>query len=101
LREQWVAQCEDFRGVDLGIAVTSGTVFLGNIGSARRLDYTVIGNEVNIAQRLATESSSCRIYTTDAVRREIDGLFEITELGEMQLRGLEKKIRVFCVNDEQ
>ncbi len=101
LRDQWVAQCEDFRGVDLGIAVTSGTVFLGNIGSARRLDYTVIGNEVNIAQRLAAESSSCRIYTTDAVRREIDGLFNIEELGEMQLRGVEKKTQVFCINDEK
>jgi len=101
LRDQWTGQCPEFKGVDLGIAVTRGTVFLGNIGSARRLDYTVIGNEVNIAQRLATESSSCRIFTTDAVRLEIDGLFEITELGEMQLRGVEKKIRVFCVNDEK
>ncbi len=101
LLEQWVARSEDFRGVDLGIAVTSGAVFLGNVGSARRLDYTVIGNEVNIAQRLAAESSFCRIYTTDTVRREVEGLFEIEEMGEMQLRGVEKKTRVYCINEEK
>ncbi len=98
LRDQWGERCEDFKSVDLGIAVTSGDVFLGNLGSARRFDYTVIGNEVNIAQRLASESSACRIYTTDTVRRDIENSFAIEELGEIQLRGVEKKTRVFAIN---
>jgi len=101
LRDQWSARYEEFEGVDLGIAVTSGTVFLGNIGSARRLDYTVIGNEVNIAQRMAAESSSCRIYITDVVRQDIDGWFAIKEMGEMQLRGVETKTLVFCIDSEK
>ena len=101
LREQWMLRSEDFQKVDLGIAVTSGTVFLGNIGSTRRLDYTVIGNEVNIAQRLAAEASDCRIYATDAVCREIAGRFEVEELGEIQLRGVEQKTRTFCLLGEK
>lgn len=101
LRDQWSERYQDFQWVDLGIAVTSGTVFLGNIGSARRLDYTVIGNEVNIAQRLASESSSCQIYLTEAVRRDVDNWFEIKEMGEMQLRGVENMTRVFCIDGER
>jgi len=101
LREQWNRRNETFLGVDLGIAVTKGTVFLGNIGSSRRLDYTVIGNEVNIAQRLATEATSCRIYITEAVRREIGDSFEVEELGEIELRGIKKKIRAFSLYDGQ
>jgi adenylate cyclase len=101
LRDQWGALYKEFLEVDLGIAVTSGKIFLGNIGSARRLDYTVIGNEVNIAQRLAAESSPCRIHITDAVRRDIDGWFEVKEMGEMQLRGVEQKTRVFCIDGEK
>jgi len=101
LRDQWSTRYQEFQEVDLGVAVTSGTVFLGNIGSARRLDYTVIGNEVNIAQRLAAECSSGRIYVTEAVRQDIDAWFEIKEMGEMQLRGVEQQTRVFCVDGEK
>ncbi len=101
LREQWIRRSENFQRVDLGIAVTSGTVFLGNIGSTRRLDYTVIGNEVNIAQRLAAEASDCRIYATEAVCREVASRFDIEELGELQLRGVEKKTRTFCLRGEK
>lgn len=54
----------------------------------------MVGNEVNIAQRLAAESSSCRIYVTDAVRQAIsDSFLAVKALGEMQLRGLENTTR--------
>ena len=97
LKERWSQRSANFGEVDLGIAVTTGKVFLGNIGSARRLDYTVIGNDVNIAQRLAAESAACRIYTTEAVRQELEDWFEMKELGLMQLRGVEKRINVFYI----
>ncbi len=100
LRDRWGASCANFQEVDLGIAVTTGKVFLGNIGSARRLDYTVIGNDVNIAQRLAGESQLCRIYTTEAVQSEVRQWFEVEELGMMPLRGVEKLIRVFSISRE-
>lgn len=101
LRDQWQLRCEDFAAVDLGIAVTSGTIFLGNIGSARRLDYTVIGHEVNIAQRLAAESRSCQIFLTEAVRRSIADWFVVTDMGQMRLRGVEQDVHVFALQSEQ
>ncbi len=100
LRLRWAHHGEDFRTIDLGIAITCGRVFLGNVGSAQRLDYTVIGNQVNIAQRLAAESSSCEIYITEPVRAAIRQKVEVEELGEMGLRGVEKKIPVFSVQKE-
>ena len=90
----------DFRGVDLGIAVTCGRVFLGNVGSSRRLDYTVVGNEVNIAQRLASESSACQVYLTGAVQAEIADTFAVREVGEVRLRGVEGFTRVFAIDRE-
>ena len=91
---------EDFQGVDLGIAVTCGRVFLGNVGSSRRLDYTVVGNEVNIAQRLASESSACQVYLTGAVQAEIADTFAVREVGEVRLRGVEGFTRVFAIDRE-
>ncbi len=96
---RWARQSPEFAKVDLGVAVTSGTMFIGNIGSSRRFDYTVVGNEVNFAQRLAAESSECSIYITEAVRQAVEGVFTTTALGDMQLRGVEKSFPVFSVCD--
>lgn len=101
LRQQWMGHNGNFAQVDLGIGVTSGTVFLGNIGSAKRLDYTVIGHEVNVAQRLAAEASSCRIYTTEAVWAEIADQFDGEGLGEVALRGVETQTVVFSLVGEK
>ena len=101
LRLRWAHHGEDFRTIDLGIAITCGRVFLGNVGSAQRLDYTVVGNQVNIAQRLAAESSSCQIYITDPVLSAIRQQVEVEDLGEMELRGVERKVPVFSVQAER
>lgn len=98
LRLRWVARCHDFKDVDLGIAVTCGQVYLGNVGSTRRLDYTVIGASVNIAQRLAAESSRCRIYVTEAVERELGADLGTDDVGNVSLRGVEQEVKVFSVH---
>jgi len=97
LQARWLVQSIEFAKVDLGVAVTCGPLFIGNIGSDQRLDYTVIGNAVNFAQRLAAESTECCIYITQPVRDAVESDFSVTPLGDMQLRGVEKKISVYAV----
>ncbi len=93
----WAVESKDFQTVDLGIAVTSGEMYLGNVGSARRLDYTVIGTPVNIAQRLAAESSQCRIYVTEPVHEAISEEISAEDVGEVALRGVDQALTVFSV----
>jgi len=98
LKQRWQNQDQFFSTIDLGIALTCGKMFLGNVGSSRRLDYTVIGTEVNIAQRLAAKSSSCRIYITEAVRRDLqESQLTVTDMGEIDLRGVRDPVRAFTV----
>jgi len=97
LRIRWTERCLDFQTVDLGIAVTCGQMYLGNVGSTRRLDYTVIGTPVNIAQRLAAESFRCRIYVTEPVRQAIATEIDTEEVGNVSLRGVEQEVQVFSV----
>ncbi|MCI5159787.1 MAG: adenylate/guanylate cyclase domain-containing protein, partial [Candidatus Electrothrix sp. AUS1_2] len=102
LKEAWQARDPFFTTIDLGFAVTRGEMFLGNVGSARRLDYTVIGTEVNIAQRLASKATSSRIYITDKVlddlkRNQLDHKVVVKDVGRMALKGVQYSVQTFSV----
>lgn len=101
LREQWQRRDPFFATIDLGFAVTRGEMFMGNVGSARRLDYTVIGTEVNIAQRLASGATASSIYITEEVRDDLarrkDRKVLLQDIGEMALKGVHYAVRAFSV----
>jgi class 3 adenylate cyclase len=63
LREERI---EDFEDLGLGIGLHSGEAVVGNIGSEAVMDYTVVGDVVNIAKRLQEEASSGQILMSDA-----------------------------------
>jgi adenylate cyclase len=97
LRRQWMSTSEYFKSIGLGIGLSRGEMFLGNVGSLRRLDYTVIGTDVNVAQRLASEASSGQILITGSVREEIGDNFPLKEEQSRVLRGLEKEMILYSI----
>ncbi|MCW5199931.1 adenylate/guanylate cyclase domain-containing protein, partial [Desulfobulbus sp. F1] len=103
LKTEWEKRDAFFSSIDLGFAVTRGEMFMGNVGSARRLDYTVIGTEVNIAQRLASVATSSRIYITEEVRDDLAGQPKnnwkvlLEDVGEMTLKGVHYTVPTFSV----
>ena len=82
--------------VKLGIGVASGDVLLGNLGSSTRMEYTVIGDAVNVAARLEMLARPRQTLTTKDV---VDSCPEITftSLGEHALRGKAQPVEVFEV----
>ena len=97
LRKQWMATSALFKDVGLGIGMSKGEMFLGNVGSSRRLDYTVIGTDVNIAQRLAADAISGQILITGSVRDEIGDNFPLKEEKARVLKGLEKEVVLYSI----
>lgn len=97
LRRKWLKKAKVFKQLGLGIGISRGEVFHGNVGSSRRLDYTVIGTDVNIAQRLADSAESGRILITDAVYRDVKDDFPIQEEETKELRGVEKKVKLYSI----
>lgn len=89
LKGHWVAKDVAFQKIDLGVGVARGQMFLGNIGSSERFDYTVLGKDVNVAQRLAAETRGGRVMLTSEVVSSVTGDFEFTGPEQMSLRGIE------------
>ena len=83
--------------LNTGIALHSGEVFFGNLGSPDRLDFTVIGSAVNETSRIEalTKSLGCSILVSEPVAHLLD--YEIENRGSHQLRGITDSVTLFSV----
>lgn len=89
-------------GVELQIAigVNSGEVIAGNIGTQRQMQYTVIGDAVNIASRLETMARPGQVLMTRDVVDLVGSEFEIEPLGKFNLVGRSAETEVFALRVE-
>ena len=85
----------------VSIGVNSGEMISGNIGSAslKRLDYTVIGDTVNIAQRLQSVAKENQIVITESAYQKVKESFNCKKVGEVILKNKAAAINVFEVMD--
>jgi class 3 adenylate cyclase len=85
----------------VSIGINSGEMISGNIGSAnlRRLDYTLIGDAVNIAQRLQSVAKDGQIVITESSYEKMKESFNIKSIGEVILKNKTNPMTVFEVLD--
>ena len=81
----------------VGMAVHSGPVVAGYIGSKRALSYTVIGDVANTSARLCAQALAGQIVVSEDTRIKLGSRFEVEELAHMRIRGKERPMRVFNV----
>jgi len=92
---------KDFHGYApaVSIGINSGEMISGNIGSAalRRLDYTVIGDVVNTAQRLQSAAQPSQIIISEGAFEKIKESFKCVRVGEVKLKNKERPVVIFDV----
>lgn len=91
-------QQEDFKP-KISIGINSGEMISGNIGSCtlRRLDYTVIGDIVNVASRLQSAASVNQILITEDSYQQIRESFSCKEVGLIQMKNKKDPVKVYEV----
>ena len=83
----------------VSIGINSGEMISGNIGSAnlRRLDYTVIGDAVNIAQRLQAVAGKSQIIISESSYEKIKESFNCNKVGEVELKNKNNPMMIYEV----
>lgn len=97
LQEKWLLEGKP--KIEIGIGISTGEVFIGNIGSETRLEYTVIGDTVNTASRIENYN---KVYRTNFLISEetylrVQKYVDVIKIREVSIRGKAKKINIYEV----
>ena len=91
LREEWLQFGHE---LGIGIGINTGYITVGNIGSDIYKDYTVVGNQVNVAARLESLAKAGQILISQRTYSKVKGLAEVEKVGEIKVKGIQSFTKV-------
>lgn len=97
LQKKWLAEGKP--KIEIGIGINTGEAFVGNIGSEKRLEYTVIGDMVNLASRIESYN---KVYKTHflisaTTYEKVRNITDVIKISEVSIRGKANRLNIYEV----
>ncbi len=98
LRQQWRAQGID-KPLEIRMGINTGYCTVGNFGADTRMDYTIIGREVNLASRLESAAEAGEILMSNETYSLTKDVVMARDKGQINVKGFSRPIQIFQVVD--
>ena len=97
------AELEAARGVPVAVRVgiNTGLVVVGEVGSDLRVEYTALGDAINIAARMEQTAAPGTVQITEHTANLATGMFDLTDIGPVEVKGKAEPVRAFRAEAER
>ncbi len=89
------------RRIACGVGVHCGKAVVGNIGCRYRMDYTAIGDTVNVAERLESQAGAGQVLISGGLFEKVKDRFDAEFIGDLALKGRQDKVAAYAVKAEK
>jgi len=97
-KEKWSALHSSIVNLEVRVGINSGEMVAGNIGSQSRMEYTVIGDNVNVASRIESNGQEGRVMISEATYHRVKNYgVNATRLQAINVKNRRQPVQIYCV----